>query len=347
MTRIRHSRWWPALATTLVFMCASPGPAAGAAPGLDPGRDDIRRFIDELVKDEGFEPGYVSGVFAGVERKQSVLDAISRPAERVKPWYEYREIFVTPARIRAGVEFHGRHAARLRQVSEATGVPTEILTAILGVETFYGTRTGGFRVVDSLATLAFDYPPRADFFRRELRQLFLLARDERLDIGSLTGSYAGAMGPPQFIPSSYRAYAVDGSGDGRRDLIADWDDIVASIANYFVQHDWQPGQPVAVRAELRDGASAPADSNELGLRHTVASLAAEGLDFASPVADESPALPVRLEGREGTEHWVGFRNFYAITRYNRSVMYALAVHQLAEAIAAELPAADRALADAD
>jgi membrane-bound lytic murein transglycosylase B len=261
---------------------------------------------------------------------------MARPAERVKPWREYRAIFLTPARIRAGVEFFNEHEVRLRKVAAATRVPAEYLAAILGVETFYGTRTGSFRALDALATLAFDYPPRSAFFRAELRQLFLLAREEKISVTDVTGSYAGAMGPPQFIPSSYRAYAVDGNGDGHRDLIGDWDDIIASIANYFVQHSWQAGQAVATTAYLNSSAARPEDANELVIRDTIGSLRRQGVTFSSDLPDTAPALFLSLEGESGDEYWVGFQNFYTITRYNRSVMYALAVHQLAEAIAAEV-----------
>ena len=234
----------------LIAVLAATVLVAAPARGLDTSRPDVQAFIGELVQKDGFQQPYVTTVFGGIESKQSILDAMSRPAEKVKPWFEYRDIFITPRRISAGVDFFREHEARLRQISAKTGVPAEIIAAILGVETFYGTRTGNFRAVDALATLAFDYPPRSAFFRSELRHLFLLAREEQLDISTLTGSYAGALGPPQFIPSSYRNYAVDGSGDGRRDLLRNWDDIMASIANYFARHNWQPGQPIATRADL-------------------------------------------------------------------------------------------------
>jgi len=318
----------------LIVLPAATLLAPAPAQSLDTGRADVQAFISELVQKDGFQQPYVTTVFSGVESKQSILDAMSRPAEKVKPWSEYREIFITPRRISAGVDFFREHEARLRQVSAGTGVPAEIIAAILGVETFYGTRTGSFRAVDALATLAFDYPPRSAFFRSELRQLFLLARDEQLDIGALTGSYAGALGPPQFIPSSYRNFAVDGSGDGRRDLLRNWDDIMASIANYFVKHNWQPGQPIATRAEFARDAIRPTAPTELVLKDTVGSLARQGVQFTTDLPATAPAILVTLKGEDGDEYWVGFQNYYAITRYNRSTMYALAVFQLSEAIAA-------------
>jgi membrane-bound lytic murein transglycosylase B len=312
------------------------------ARSLDTSRPDVQSFIADLVNKDGFDRTYVTTVFSGIESKQSILDAMSRPAEKVKPWFEYRNIFLTPSRISAGVDFFREHEEQLRKISAKTGVPAEIIVAILGVETFYGTRTGSYRAVDALATLGFDYPERSAFFSKELRQLFLLAREEQLDVSGLIGSYAGALGPPQFIPSSYRNFAVDGSGDGRRDLLQNWDDIMASIANYFVQHDWQPGQPITARAELARDATRPKGTTELVLKDTVGSLARQGVQFTTDLPDTAPALLVTLQGEDGDEHWVGFQNYFAITRYNRSTMYALAVFQLSEAIAAGIrpPAAD-------
>lgn len=316
----------------------------GAAPAwsLDLERQDVREFMAELVTNDGFEKEYLGTVFAGVESKQSIIDAMTRPAEKVKPWFEYRQIFLTPRRISSGVDFFREHETELRQIALKTGVPPEMISAIIGVETFYGTRTGSYRAVDALATLAFDYPPRSKFFRSELRQLFLLARDEQLDVTQLTGSYAGALGPPQFIPSSYRNFAVDGDNDGRRDLLSDWNDIFASVANYFVVHNWQPAQPVTVRARLKPGNVRSDSENELVMRDTVGSLKRQGVDFSTDLPTNAPAMLITLAGEEGTEYWVGFQNFYAITRYNRSPMYALAVYQLSEAIAAGVRKPDAA-----
>jgi membrane-bound lytic murein transglycosylase B len=307
---------------------------AASAWSFDLERPELREFIAELETNDGFETQYLDTVFAGVESKQSIIDAMTRPAEKVKPWFEYQAIFLTPRRISSGIDFFREHETKLRQIALKTGVPPEIITAIIGVETFYGTRTGSYRAVDALATLAFDYPPRSKFFRSELRQLFLLARDEQLDISQLTGSYAGALGPPQFIPSSYRNFAVDGNGDGRRNLLSDWDDVFASVANYFAVHNWQPAQPVAVRAQLKSGTARSDTDNELVMRDTIESLRRQGVEFTTDLPAQAPALLITLAGEDGTEYWVGFQNFYTITRYNRSPMYALAVFQLSEAIAA-------------
>lgn len=323
-----------AQAASAVLFAVAATLVPGVALGLDASRPEVRAFINELVTQDGFDEQYLNAVFSGVESKQSIIDAMSRPAEKVKPWYEYRAIFLTPRRISEGVDFFRDHQARLRTVSARTGVPPEIITAIIGVETMYGARTGNFRAVDALSTLAFDYPPRSAFFRKELRELFLLARDEQLDVTALTGSYAGAMGPPQFIPSSYRNYAVDGNGDRRRNLLSDWDDIIGSVGNYFAMHNWQAGQPVAARAELAPGTSRPDGQNELVLKDTVGSLGRQGIQFITDLPSTAPALLVALQGQDGPEYWVGFQNFYVITRYNRSAMYAMAVYQLSEAIAA-------------
>jgi membrane-bound lytic murein transglycosylase B len=314
---------------------------APAAKALDIQRPEIRQFINDLVAKDGVSRRQAEAVLSRVESRKASVTSINSAAERVKQWYEYRTIFITPRRISAGVDFYRENEKLLKKVAADTGVPAEIITAILGVETFYGTRTGGFRVVDALATLAFDSPNRAEFFRSELRALFLLAKEERLDINAIQGSYAGAMGPPQFMPSSYRAYAVDGDKDQRRDLLNNWKDITASIANYFLAHGWVPNQPIVSRAHLSRSVARPDDVNELSVRDTVASLRRQGVEFSTDLPDMAPAMLVYLEGDEGDEYWVGYQNFYAITRYNRSVMYALSVAQLAQAIGEGIAAQDR------
>ena len=301
---------------------------------LDADRNDVRDFINELAKKHGFDKEYVRSMLAQSETKQKILDAISKPAERALPWYEYRDIFITPKRIDAGVEFMTEHADSLNRVSAKTGVPIEIIAAIIGVETFYGRITGNYRVIDALATLGFDYPPRAQFFRTQLEELFMLAREEQFEMADLTGSYAGAMGPPQFIPSSYRAYAVDGDGDGRRDLLGNWDDILMSVANYFTRHGWRTGEPVTVRGNAQVNIIVPTGKNSLDMTETVASLTKRGITFDSGLDASTPAQLISLEGETGPEYWVGFHNFYVITRYNRSAMYALAVFQLSDALLA-------------
>ena len=316
-----------------------------ALHAIDFESEEMQAFAQKLVSEHGFEREYVESILKQGETQQSILDAISRPAERTKAWHEYRAIFVTPKRINAGVKFWKEQRSRLERISADTGVPAQIIAAIVGVETYYGTRTGSYRVIDSLTTLGFDYPPRSKFFRSELEQLFLLARDEQLDLGEIKGSYAGALGPPQFIPSSYRNYAVDGDGDGRRDLFSNWDDVLASVANYFVEHKWRRDEPTVSRGTLAAEANIPIKKNGLKLTSTVAELGKRGILFDTELEKTAKAELISLEGEDEQEYWVGFHNFYVITRYNRSVMYALSVYQLSEALAdrmgAESPVASR------
>ncbi len=299
---------------------------------IDLDRAEVQEFVADLVETHEFDPAYVQAALRASKSNDSILEAISRPAERTMPWHEYRAIFMTPERIRAGATFWRQHREVLNQIELNTGVPAEMLVGIIGVESYFGRRTGNYRVIDALATLGFDYPPRSKFFRRELTELFLLAREERFDLESLQGSYAGAMGPPQFIPSSYRSYAVDGNGDGQRNLFTDWDDILSSVANYFAAHDWRPGQPVTARGTLGSTAADPPADSGLSPKETVASLSASGVMFATELEGTAPAQLMKLEGANGTEYWVGFHNFYVITRYNRSVLYALAAFQLGVAV---------------
>jgi membrane-bound lytic murein transglycosylase B len=303
---------------------------------LDTSREDVQKFIGELASTENFEPAYLQSILDESEVQQSIIDAMSRPAEKAKPWHEYRAIFITPERIAAGVEFYEEHRATLERISAETGVPPQMILGIIGVESYFGRITGKYRVVDALVTLGFDYPPRADFFRSELGHAFMLARDEDLDILELTGSYAGAMGPPQFIPSSYRNFAVDGDDDGRRDLLNNWTDIMASVANYFVVHKWQPGQQVAARATIgKDAGKLPLNEG-LELQSTVGALTAANVYFPAELEATAPAGLWQLQGKDGDEYWVGFQNLYVITRYNRSVMYALAAWELGESIMAKV-----------
>lgn len=303
-----------------------------ASVALETSREDVQAFIREASAAHGLDTGYLRDALGRASSQQAILDAMAKPAEKVKPWRDYRAIFITPARIEAGVAFWKEHEQRLARIADQSGVPVEILVGIIGVETYFGRRTGTYRVLDSLATLAFDYPPRSKFFQSELTQFFLLARDERLSLDALTGSYAGAMGPPQFMPSSYRQYAVDGDGDQRRDLFTNWDDILGSVANYFVVHKWQKGEAVAARISPLQPTDHQPKDNKLSAGDTVAGLTGRGLRFSTDLPASAPAGLIALEGDDGIEYWAGFHNFFVITRYNRSVMYALAVHQLGQAI---------------
>ncbi|MEM7431951.1 MAG: lytic murein transglycosylase B [Pseudomonadota bacterium] len=307
---------------------------------LDLEREDVRAFIDSMVAEHNYERSVVESILADAEIKPKILETIARPAERTLTWADYRPIFMTEERVNAGAKFLLEHRDELERIASETGVPTETIVAIIGVETYYGRITGGHRVVDALATLAFDYPPRSKFFRSELVHFLLLVREEGMDASDAFGSYAGAMGRPQFMPSSYRAYAVDSTGDGKRDIWGNWTDVAGSVANYFVEHGWKPGGPVTTRATLSSRFDGELPKNSLKATATVQSLSDDGVVFDTQLAGDAGTTLLTLEGADGTEHWVGFHNFFVITRYNRSVMYALAVHQLAQDIA--LKVADEA-----
>lgn len=316
--------------TVVVFALTIATPATYA---IDVTRPDVNEFIDEMVSQHDYDRDVLIAALREAKSRQTILDAISRPAERTLNWAEYRKIFLTSKRIDAGVKFWQEHSDTLQAISTDTGVPCDILVGIIGVETYFGRITGNYRVLDALSTLAFDYPPRSKFFRRELSEYLLLVREEGLDAAVPTGSYAGAMGAPQFMPSSFRAYAVDASTDGRRDIWDNWTDVIGSVANYFIAHKWRPDEEVIARADLASDWTGRTPKNSLKPEETVKSLSRSGVMFATDLQPDARASLIKLEGAEGPEYWVGFHNFFVITRYNRSVMYALAVHQLGEEIA--------------
>lgn len=305
--------------------------AALAAHGDAPAdyRAGSERFAAEMIRKHGFSRAELASLMGDAGYRQEVIDAIRKPWE-AKPWYQYRALFLTDKRIQGGVAFWRANADLLERARAEYGVPPEIIVAIIGVETNYGANLGKHRVIDALSTLGFSYPPRADFFRKELEQFLLLAREQSLPSTVLLGSYAGAMGKAQFIPSSYRAYAVDFDGDGRRDLWGSDADAIGSVANYFRRHGWRPGEPVAVPVELPSrppaGLSA-AEGKPKKPDTTVARLKAAGVVGLDGLAPGTPAGLIRLSAPHH-EHWAGLDNFYAITRYNHSNLYAMAVYQL-------------------
>jgi membrane-bound lytic murein transglycosylase B len=301
---------------------------------FDLARPEIQGFIDQLVS-QGLDRTQLTAVLGAAEAQPKIIDAMERPAEKTLQWWEYRARMLTPLRIDGGVQLWHEHKELLDQVALEYQVPPEYLLAVLGVETQYGRTTGRYRVIDALATLGFDYPPRAPFFRKELGEYLLLAHEEGFDPLSIRGSYAGAMGALQFMPSSYRRYAVSARHSSRRDLWNDWADIFASVANYLHQYGWQYGAPVLVDAQPAGDASlAPPD--HMALNDTVGNLRARGLNFSTTLADSTPALLLAAAQQSGMAYRVGFQNFYVITRYNSSPLYAMSVHDLAEAIKAQI-----------
>jgi membrane-bound lytic murein transglycosylase B len=303
------------------------------APGLGEAsysaRPEVQAFVRELAQRHGFQEKALQRVFSRVQRVEPVLEAISRPAERVRSWEEYRAVLVTERRIAEGVEFWRRYSRTLERAQRKYGVAPEYVVAIIGVETFYGRNTGNWRVVDALTTLAFDYPPRAGFFRSELENYLLLARDAGVDVFSMRGSYAGAMGIPQFMPSSARSYAVDFDGNGKIDLQKSRSDAIGSVANFLKLHGWQRDADVLVEARVA-GEAWRAYAGGLEPKHSLVALREAGVEFDSPQPAGAAAALIELANAERPSDFrVGLRNFYVITRYNRSAFYAAAVADLA------------------
>jgi len=329
----------------LFAVCAFADGAFSGRDRFDLDRPEIRQFVDATAAEQKIAPLEIYRLLAKAEPQPKIVELISKPAEKVSPWWQYRERFLTEQRVSEGTQFMLEHRARLEKAHRDTGVSPEYVVAIIGVETFYGRITGKYRVLDALSTLAFDYPARGEFFRGELAQFIALTREESVDPLTALGSYAGAMGASQFMPSSYRRYAVDGNNDQRRDLFADWDDIIASVANYFKEHGWVADGPVLSEAVLQPDAPVVADPTNLALNETIAGLRAKGVDFdPASQAATTPALLVPAEQQLGPSYRVGFKNFEVITRYNRSVRYAMAVHDLATSIAGRVAVADAASA---
>lgn len=314
-------------------------------------RADVRAFAADTAKASGIPVAQIQQWLDAAQYQPNIIAAMERPAES-KTWGQYRPIFITPKRIEAGVDFWNEHAAALRQAADRYGVDPQIIVAIVGVETFFGQRMGNYRLIDALATLGFDYPKRGAFFRGQLKDLFVLAQKERLDLNDARGSYAGAMGMPQFIPSSYLAYAVDGNGDGRVDLFHSDADVFASVANYFAEHGWVDHAPVAfeVRLDARQQAAVTNQLNsgrDLKPKITAATLRQLGIVLPQNLflPDNEKLMLFTLTDGDKVAYWVGLNNFYVITRYNHSVLYAMAVWQLGQAIKAardaQMPAGDQ------
>lgn len=301
-------------------------------------RPEVQQFIAQLTDSDGFNGEALEAVFRQARYKQSIIDAISRPAERVLKWEGYQDIFLTDRRLRQGIAFEVSHRDLFAKAEARWGVDRWIILAILGVETSYGRNKGRYRVIDALSTLAFDYPPRSKFFKKELRELFLLSREQDKPVADLLGSYAGAMGYGQFIPSSYRAYAVDFNDDAFIDIWEEPADAIASIANYLSVHGWQQASPVL--KQLASPADIPAAllNRQLKPHVSAATLVKFGLEPAllSDIESEVLLNPLKFEGKTGPEYWLGYPNFYVITRYNHSRLYAMAIYQLSEQLRNEM-----------
>ena len=291
----------------------------------------VKSFIDYMVTTHDFDRVTLEKLFSRARKSERVLTAIAKPAESL-PWYKYRSIFIQPDRIEQGFVFWEEHKDLLEKAEDEYGVPAEIIVAIMGVETWYGRFKGNDRVLDALSTLAFYYPKRSDFFRRELEQFLLLTREQHIDPVSLKGSYAGAMGMPQFIPSSYRNFAVDFDKDGKTNLWTNPADAIGSIANYFKVHGWTSGATVVVPGTVVDDKYEDAIGIDLEPDIHFDELSRYGIKVKNDLPADSLVKVILLDGVSGNEIWLGLNNFYVITRYNHSPLYAMVVYQLSEAI---------------
>lgn len=298
---------------------------------------DALQVADELAA-EGLDRDRVLSLLASAQRQDRILEHIAKPAEKTLTWADYKRLFVQPDRIEQGMAFWQQHHAVLNQVAAQYGVPEEIILAILGVETRYGRHKGTWRVLDALTTLGFDYPPRAPFFRGQLKELFRLEQKAGIDISTVQGSYAGAMGYPQFIPTSYIHYAVDQDGDGRIDLLDNPADAIGSIANYFKVHGWRPGLPLAARARVKGNAwralvqelDKPRTTLGAARRAGAVSVSCKESRFCfKGLPDDTEVALIELQGEYGSEYWLTTNNLYVITRYNHSYLYAMAATHLA------------------
>jgi len=292
-------------------------------------RAEIRAYFDELSQSNGFSKKYLEEIFSNHKPNLKILELMSRPAEKRLEWHEYRKILVDERRVSLGLRFWEDNLKALEDAERVFGVSPEVIVAIIGVETRYGKIMGSFLVVQALATLAFDFPSRADFFRKELTNYLILTRSQNLDPLSLKGSYAGAMGYGQFMPSSYQAYAVDFDGDGFKDIWNNKADAIGSVANYFSEHGWQGDGPVIVRGYKQIGSETSIKAN-VSLKPSILAgeLKKEGID--SSLADSTEVALFLMQADGGEEYWLGLNDFYVITRYNHSSMYALAVYQLSQ-----------------
>lgn len=327
------------LTALLAFALSSSITVTATAAGQYGEREDVRRFIAEMVDRHGFVGKELRALFSRARFQPAIIKAITPPTEaRAKSWQAYRALFLTPQRIEAGVEFRGRHREALARATELYGVPEEIIVAIIGVETVYGRNTGNYRVIDALSTLAFDFRPRAEFFRAELEHYLLYARDAGIDTLAQKGSYAGAIGIPQFMPGSYRLYAVDLDGDGKQDLSGSFADAIGSVAYFLQAHGWESGQPVAFAAQVHGENYRKLVDAGIKPTYRYGDLAGFGVSARGETTADAPCALIELETPgEASEYLVALTNFYVLTRYNRSSLYAAAVLDLAQAVKSAYP----------
>jgi membrane-bound lytic murein transglycosylase B len=324
------------LCCALLTAAAAHAQAAEVTAALAPfdlHRPDIVAFVNEVASRDGMRRRDVRALLKAAQPQAKIIDIMNRPIEKTAPWWEYRDRFLTPERVTDGVQFWNDHREALERIAAQYQVPPEYIVAILGVETHYGRNTGPFRAIDALATLAFDYPARQKFFRSELEEFLVLTKENKLDPLAVKGSYAGALGVPQFMPSQYRRYAVDADANQQRDLWNDWDDILASVGNYLREHGWTPGGPVLADTRLDPDPNFQIEPHNLELTETVDSLATRGVKVALDVPADTAVVLISAEEKDGPAYRVGFHNFYVLTRYNASARYVMAVHDLAQAIA--------------
>lgn len=304
-----------------------------APAGAQTIRPEVEAFVEEMATRHRFDPKALRSVFARVQPRPNIVKAMSAPAT-ARPWHEFREMYVDARRIEGGVRFWNDHAVLLERAAREFGVPAEILVATIGIETRYGRQLGRVKVLEALTTLAFDYPRRAAFFRNELEAFLLLGREQGWDYGEIRGSFAGAMGLPQFLPSSYRQYAVDFDSDGARNLWGQPADAVGSVANYYRAFGWIEGQRVAIPVTLDEKAIAELETGDIQPHRRIADFVAAGAVVPPDVSPDALGTLIKTDTGAGLQYWIALQNFYVITRYNRSVNYAMAVWELAQTIAA-------------
>ena len=328
--------------TALLALLTCASPLCVHARASYPTRDDVRQFIDELVSAHGFERRRLERLL-GDARYSSNVERLMQPAIPFgqRNWYEYRDRYVEPARLAAGTAFWQSHAATLARAEEQFGGPAEIIVAIIGIETYFGRITGNFRTIDVFTTLSFDYLRRADFYRSEFIEFLLLAREQQRDPGTYRGSFAGAIGLPQFMPGSIRRWAIDFDGDGRIDLLASPADAIGSVASFLVGHGWQRDQPIAFEVQA-DEAIVDALGRGIEAQTTWSSALAGGVIGDLPLPLDTPVLLIDLPivdraAQPGREFRIGTVNFSAILRYNRSYFYATAVSEFAAALRERIP----------